>query len=108
FALAGEVAAADPAGLRLLEVYLDRRVPDWREGFRRRRDEAARAAGSLGEGEALAALGLGADADRRAILDAHRRLMKDAHPDRGGSAAEAARLNAARDLLLGRGARGRS
>ena len=35
------------------------------------------------------------------IKAAHRRLMRSAHPDQGGSAWLAARLNAARDLLLG-------
>ena len=32
---------------------------------------------------------------------AHRRLMRTAHPDQGGSAWLASGLNAARDLLLG-------
>lgn len=34
------------------------------------------------------------------IRAAHRLRMREAHPDRGGSVAMAARLNAARDLLL--------
>lgn len=41
-------------------------------------------------------------ADEATIRAAHRRLMAEAHPDRGGSEAEARALNAARDLLLGR------
>ena len=51
--------------------------------------------------QARALLGLGADAERQAILDAHRRLMLSVHPDRGGSNASARAANAARDLLLG-------
>jgi len=35
------------------------------------------------------------------IKAAHRRLMAAAHPDRGGSDWIAARLNQARDVLLG-------
>lgn len=47
-------------------------------------------------------LGVARDADETAIRAAHRRLVADAHPDRGGSEDEARRLNAARDLLISR------
>ncbi|WP_294352776.1 DnaJ domain-containing protein [uncultured Sphingomonas sp.] len=47
-------------------------------------------------------LGVAADADAEAIRAAHRRLIAELHPDRGGSAEEARRVNAARDLLLAR------
>lgn len=49
-------------------------------------------------------LGLTADADLEAIELAYRRIAPAAHPDRGGSDAAMARLNAARDA--GRAARG--
>ncbi|HEX8556128.1 MAG TPA: J domain-containing protein [Sphingomonas sp.] len=48
-------------------------------------------------------LGVPAGADADAIRAAHRRLIADAHPDRGGSAEQTRALNAARDLLLPRG-----
>jgi DnaJ homolog subfamily C member 19 len=51
--------------------------------------------------QALEVLGLGPDADPAAIQEAHRRLMRTAHPDAGGSTWIAARLNQARDILLG-------
>jgi DnaJ homolog subfamily C member 19 len=54
------------------------------------------------EAEALAVLGLKPDADADAIRAAHRRLAASVHPDRGGSAELASRVNAARDLLLRR------
>ncbi|MEG3124354.1 J domain-containing protein [Sphingomonas sp. GB1N7] len=54
------------------------------------------------EAEARSLLGVGEAADAEAIRSAHRRLMSAVHPDRGGSADLASRLNAARDLLLKR------
>ncbi|CCC05754.1 unnamed protein product [Sordaria macrospora k-hell] len=55
-----------------------------------------------GEAEARAILGVGKDAKASEIRAAHRRLMQAVHPDRGGSADLARRINAARDVLLGR------
>ena len=52
--------------------------------------------------EARAILGVEAGADAEAIRAAHRRLVVGVHPDRGGSAELARRVNAARDLLLAR------
>ena len=46
-------------------------------------------------------LGVDRAADASTIRAAHRRLMAEAHPDRGGSSEKARALNAARDLLLG-------
>jgi hypothetical protein len=54
----------------------------------------------LGISEARALLGLPVDADEQAIRAAHRRLIATVHPDRGGTEALAAQINAARDLLL--------
>lgn len=49
---------------------------------------------------ARALLGLPADSDEQMIRNAHRRLIASVHPDRGGTEALAAQINAARDLLL--------
>lgn len=49
---------------------------------------------------ARALLGVAAGADADAIRAAHRRLIASVHPDRGGTEALAAQINAARDLLL--------
>ena len=51
--------------------------------------------------QALEILGLSPGASPDQIKDAHRRLMQVNHPDTGGSTWIAARLNQARDLLLG-------
>lgn len=50
--------------------------------------------------EARLLLGLGESADEAAIRAAHRRLIAQVHPDRGGTADLARRVNAARDALL--------
>jgi curved DNA-binding protein CbpA len=50
--------------------------------------------------EAWQVLGLQPGADATAIRAAHRRLMRGAHPDSGGSDWLAARINQARDILL--------
>ena len=50
--------------------------------------------------EARSILGVGPDATRAEIQAAHNRLIRMAHPDKGGTTGLAAQLNAARDRLL--------
>lgn len=95
----------DPESVQVLEAYLDRRAPSWRDGFDADADEglgAAPAAGSMTEEEAYEILGLAAGASESEIRQAHRRLMKRVHPDTGGSVFLAARINEAKDVLLRR------
>jgi hypothetical protein len=91
-----ECRATDPDSVALLEAWLDRTHPDWHA-----EPAAAPHSGTMTRAEALEILGLAEGADEDAIRAAHRRLMRSAHPDQGGSAWLAARINAARDLLLG-------
>lgn len=51
--------------------------------------------------EAYAVLGLTEGASKDQILAEYRRLMKKVHPDLGGTTYLAARLNEAKDLLVG-------
>lgn len=95
-ALLEECQVSDVDSVALLEAWLDRAHPDWRA-----EPAAAPRSAAMTREEALDILGLAEGADEDAIRAAHRRLMKTAHPDQGGSAWLAARINAARDLLLG-------
>ena len=56
----------------------------------------------IDEGEARQILGVGPGASESEVRDAHRRLILQVHPDRGGTAELARRVNRARDTLLRR------
>jgi len=55
---------------------------------------------AMAESQARHLLGVGPDAGRQEILEAYARLIKLAHPDKGGTDGLAAQINAARDRLL--------
>jgi DnaJ-class molecular chaperone len=54
----------------------------------------------MGLNEARSILGVDEAATREEIQAAYTRLMRLAHPDKGGTSGLAAQLNAARDRLL--------
>lgn len=99
--LLDEVRREDPPSLPLLEAYLDRRFPDWREAGAAGPATPPPSAG-LDERTALEILGLAPGATEAEIKAAHRELMGRLHPDHGGSVWLAAQLNRARDYLLRR------
>jgi len=100
-ALHAHCVGTDADGARLLEAYLDRRFPDWKK--QRTEDAPPRGAGApMTVAEAYEILGLPAGAAPDEIARAHRELMKRLHPDHGGSTYLAARVNAAKDVLLQR------
>jgi len=91
--------------LPLIDTWLDRVAPDWRQGARSGTDRGAGAtAGSsaMDETTALEVLGLRPGAGRAEIEAAYRRVMAKVHPDKGGSDRLASLVNAARDYLLNR------
>lgn len=95
--------ARDGRSRSTLEIYLDRRVPRWRENMQGEtasgRSRASNA-GAMSEQEAYEILGLQKGAGEADIRAAHRRLMKRVHPDQGGSTFLAVRINQAKDRLL--------
>jgi hypothetical protein len=102
-ALMRDCLAQDPDGARLLEAYLDRRAPGWREDAQSHGHAGqggAAGPGAMSQKEAYEILGLQPGAGAEAIREAHRSLMKRIHPDAGGSAGLAARVNQAKDVLL--------
>src|SRR5437763_16455548 len=108
-ALLRECRAEDEEGARLLEAYLDRVRPDWRDELAGERaggaagrgaGSARPASGDMTVEEAYAILGLAPGADAETIKEAHRRLMVKLHPDHGGSDYLATKINRARDVLL--------
>jgi len=91
--------SSDADSLRILEAYLDRRLrSDWRNA---RRPPPSGPRSDMTRDEALAVLGLAEGAGADEIRAAHRRLIQRMHPDVGGSADLAARINRAKDVLLG-------
>src|SRR4051794_19945759 len=80
----------DPPAAVALDAYM-------RARFRRERRNGP----ADGRAQALAELGLGEGATESEIHAAYRTLIKLHHPDHGGSHAKAARINQAKDLLVG-------
>ena len=106
--LRGECLQADDQSAAVLEAYLDRNHPDWRSGpgfqdttgrWPGRMTRRSRG-GIMSVDEALEVLGLNRGAGADEIIKAHRRLMKQYHPDQGGSDYLASKINEAKDILL--------
>lgn len=98
----------DPRSVPLLETYLDRQQPDWRQhvgeggadGEHQHRGQAPNA--DMDRETACSILNVSPTASVEEIKNAHRRLMNKLHPDHGGSSYLAAQLNLAKDVLLKR------
>ena len=85
----------------LMETWLERNRPGWRDSWEAPRSKSRpQPSTAMTRDEALAVLGLKNGATSDAIRAAHRRLMKELHPDRGGSDYLAAKVNQAKDILL--------
>lgn len=62
--------------------------------------QLTRTRGTMSLDEARALLGVTGTADAEEVRAAHRRIVAQVHPDKGGTAELTARVNAARDILL--------
>ena len=91
--------AEDADSVQLLDSYLQRRFAG--EAPFGQEQPPPDSGGSMGRKEALAVLGLEEGASEEEIVAAHRKLMQKLHPDRGGNDYLAAKINQAKDLLLG-------
>jgi len=107
-ALWRQCVAADESGARLLESYLDRLRPDWRQASSGGSGSGGGSGGGAGapgdvmtREQAYAILDLEPGASDEEIKEAHRRLMMKLHPDHGGSTFLAAQINRAKEFLLG-------
>ena len=97
-------ASVDPQSCSVLQAYLENMHGDtWRERADAggQRYAAPPASGSMTAEEAYRILGLESGASNSDIRRSHRDLMKRMHPDHGGSDYLAAKLNEAKETLLG-------
>jgi hypothetical protein len=104
FDLYADYSNQDSESARLLAAFLDRMHPEWRDADGHGSSEGETAfeesGGAMSRDEAFRILGLPGDAGEPEIKAAHHRLIAGLHPDRGGSAYLAAKINEARDVLL--------
>ncbi|MFV0276804.1 MAG: hypothetical protein ACK5HY_06425, partial [Parahaliea sp.] len=95
----------DADSAQLLQGYLEQRFPggtgDTTAGTGGDQAGDTGQGGAMNRKEALAILGLADSATEEEIVAAHRSLIQKLHPDRGGSDYLAARINEAKDFLLG-------
>ena len=90
----------DRDSVQLLDSYLRQRFPG--EGpFGDGAAPGGQPSGGMDRREALSVLGLDENATEEEIVAAHRQLMQKLHPDRGGNDYLAAKINQAKDFLLG-------
>lgn len=94
----------DPQALKLLDSYIDRHRPHMAGDSgsnEQQHDEQAQSSTELSQEEAYQVLGLEPGASESEIIKAHKRMMQKVHPDRGGSNYLAAKINQAKQRLLG-------
>ena len=91
----------DPQSAQIIEAYLDRTFPTWRDDVKRGEEKMSGGPdGRMSIDEALEILGLRLGCSADDVRRAHRELMLKLHPDHGGSNYLATKINEAKDVLL--------
>lgn len=94
-------SVADLDSSQVLEAYIDRTHPDWRDHVQESGEQVQQADESIMTRDlAVEILGLNEPWTRDEVIRAHRQLMQKLHPDRGGSDYLAKKINTAKDFLL--------
>lgn len=84
-------------GVMAIESWREKHISDTNEGaMPLRRPPSV----EMGADEAYAVLGLEPGADHEAVMGAHKKLIAQIHPDKGGTDYLAAKINSARDVLM--------
>jgi hypothetical protein len=104
-AVTGRIFFAIIAGSVALAIFTGGPMP-WERFRAKARANAGGSAprnrsGAMSRTEALKVLGLAEGASKDDIRAAYHRLIKQTHPDKGGSSYLAAKINEAKDVLLG-------
>jgi len=103
-------ASSDPDSVNILNAYLDHAHADARRGESASADGVGngngrqshrQSSGGMNEEEAWSLLGLNRGASADEIKASHRRLIKQVHPDHGGTDYLAHKITEAKNLLLG-------
>jgi len=94
---------SDPEAIRILQAYIQRERSDW-EGMGDAGEHTGADQAKIGDAvtvrEAYDILGLEQGATKSEVTQAHRSLMKQFHPDKGGSNYLASKVNEAKKVLL--------
>ena len=100
--LLAECQRHDGQSAQILEAFLDRNHgPEWRYHAENDAEKRPTGSGPMTMKEACDILGLETNPSPNEIRKAHKRLMLKLHPDKGGSSYLAAKINQAKDILLG-------
>tara|TARA_B100000686_G_scaffold348265_1_gene438852 strand:+ start:549 stop:1247 length:699 start_codon:yes stop_codon:yes gene_type:complete len=98
-----EFRITDPESAKILETYLDKlHGAAWRETFNTG-DSQPSPTNGMSTDEAFEILGLPVGSTADEIREAHRKLLKANHPDKGGSTWVASQINRAKDKLIPNG-----
>ncbi|MFT7219873.1 MAG: hypothetical protein ACI8Z1_001490 [Candidatus Azotimanducaceae bacterium] len=89
---------SDTDSYNLLHAYMEREYEGWQGSDQA--NSPPPSSSEMTEKEALDILDLEDDADKDAIISAHKRMMQKMHPDRGGSTYLATMINGAKDFLI--------